>query len=258
MIDSLGGHAAYVASKRLAQRFKADASVAHALENLAFRIAERAALPQPWTTAQFVAFAEDAAAVPVEDEQALWRRVRRDARSAVQNVLTGRFHIGELLKSGRERGMQLWLARELELLSQQAYSVHREGELADRTMPDVRAETPRHMVTLELKVADARSVDSLLSDLEWQLKGDYLRDKKSNLGIFVVMYQGSRRWFPHGDRRLNFEEVGELLVARAKTLSEDTEGKKHIEVIAFECPVGQSPRNAPRKGLRPTSRIGNR
>ena len=247
MIEALGGHAAYVASRRLAAKFKADAVTAHMLETVAVRIAERAVMPYPWTTAQFVDFARDALAVPVDDEQSLWRRVRRDTRSAVQNVLTGRFHVGDLLKVGNERDMQLWLARELELLSQQAYSLERESELADRTMPDVRAETPRHMATLELKVADDRTVESLLFDLEWQLKGDYLRDKKSNHGIFVVMHQGSRTRFPFQKRRMSFEEVRQVLVKKAAELTEASAGKKHVEVIAFECPSGHSPRNTAKR-----------
>lgn len=139
--------------------------------------------------------------------------------------------------------MQLWLARELELVSQQAYSVQRESELADRTMPDIRAETPRHMVTLELKVVEDRTVDSLLFDLEWQLKGDYLRDKKSNHGIFLVMHQGSRTRFPFQKRTLSFDELRQVLVRRADELTVASLGKKHVEVIAFECPSGHSPRN---------------
>lgn len=247
MIEALGGHAAYVASKRLAVKFKAEAATAHMLEALAVRIAERAALPHPWTTAQFVEFSRDAMAVPVDDEQSLWRRVRRDTRSAVQNVLMGRFQVGDLLRLGKERDMQLWLARELELLSQQAYSVQRESELSDRTMPDIRAETPRHMATLELKVAEDRTVESLLFDLEWQLKGDYLRDKKSNHGLFVVMHQGSRTSFPFQKHLLSFDEVRQVLAKRAVELTEASAGKKHVEVIAFECPSGHSPRNATKR-----------
>ena len=143
--------------------------------------------------------------------------------------------------------MQLWLSRELEVLSQQAYSLQRESELADRTMPDVRAETPRHMVTMELKLAKDRTVESLLFDLEWQLKGDYLRDKKSNHGIFVVMHQGSRISFPFQKRRLSFEEVQQVLVKRAAELTEASAGKKRVEVIAFECPSGHSPRNTTKR-----------
>ena len=248
MIETLGGHPAYLAAKRLAVKFKAQAATAHMFEALAIRIAEKAALPHPWSTAQFVQFSRNAMAVPVDDEQSLWRRVRRDTKSAVQNVLTGRFHVSDMMKLGVERDMQLWLARELELLSQQAYSVHREPELADRTKPDIRAETTRHMVTLELKVAnESHNVDSLLFDLEWQLKGDYLRDKKSNHGIFVVMHQGSRTHFPYRKRRLLFNEVRQVLVDRATELTAASAGKKRVEVIAFECPSGHSPRNAKKR-----------
>jgi hypothetical protein len=242
-IEALGGHSAYVAARRLALKFKSEAPMADMLDAMAIRIAERAALPPPWTTAQFVDFSREAMAVPVEDEQSLWRRVRRDTKSAIENIQSGRFHIGNLLKKGEERDMQLWLTRELELLSQQAYSVHRESELADRTMPDIRAETPRHMVTLELKVADKRSATSLLSDLERQLTGDYLHDKKSNHGIFVVMLKEPRGGFSFLKKSLSFAELRKVLNHRADELTKESLGKKHVEVIAFECPSGYSPRN---------------
>lgn len=245
MIEVLGGHAAFVALSRLAEKFETDPSTADMLKTLAVRVAERAALPSPWTTAQFVQFSRNAMEIPVDDEQSLWRRIRRDTRSAVHNVLTGRFHVGDLLKLGNEREMQLWLARELELMSQHAYSLHRESELADRTKPDVRAETPMHMVTLELKVADSRTVDSLLSDLELQLKGDYLSDKRSNYGIFVVMYQATRNHFRFQGRRLSFDAVQQILIQRAAELTMASSGLKHVEVVAFECPSGHSPRNVP-------------
>jgi hypothetical protein len=253
MIEALGGHAAYAAAIRLSERFKSEPATAHALATMAVRIAEKAALPQPWTTREFVKFSGDATSVPMADEQSLWLRVRRDTRSAVGNALAGRFHVGELLKRGQERDMQLWLARELELLARRDYSLHREGELADRTMPDLRAETGRHMVTLELKVADRRTVESLLHDLQWQLLGDYLRDKHSNFGLFVVMYQGKKKSFQHGRSRLSFDAVVALLRTRADELSAETRGRKRLEVVAFRCPTGRSPRNSAKTG---TSRRG--
>jgi len=244
MIEALGGHAAYAAAKRLSVRYQDEPGTGHALATVAVRIAEKAALPPAWSTREFVKFASDATAAPIADEQSLWLRVRRDTQSAVSNVLSGRFHIAELLKRGQERDMQLWLARELELLSRQHYSLHREGELADRTMPDLRAETPRHMVTLELKVADRRTVASLLEDLEWQLLGDYLRDRQSDFGLFVVMHQGKKQSFLLKAARLSFEDVVTRLQVRASELSSATLGKKRLEVVAFRCPNGRSPRNA--------------
>lgn len=99
------------------------------------------------------------------------------------------------------------------------------------------------MATLELKIADGRTVDSLLFDLEWQLKGDYLRDKKSSHGIFVVMHLGSRKSFPFQKRPLSFNELRQVLIRQADELTAASLGKKHVEVIAFECPSGHSPRN---------------
>jgi hypothetical protein len=99
------------------------------------------------------------------------------------------------------------------------------------------------MATMELKVADDRTVDSLLVDIEWQLKGDYLRDKKSNHGVFVVMHRGSRMSFRFQGRALSFNELRQVLVRGADELTEASLGKKRVEVIAFECPSGHSPRN---------------
>lgn len=246
-ITSIGGHAAYTTFKRLAQRYRADQPLSHTLNTMAATVAENNALPSPWTTGEFVAFAKDASSTPVSDEHSLWRRVRRDARVAVENAANGQFHVSELLKEGQERDMQLWLARELQLLSRRAYSVHREEEQADRTEPDIRIRTPAHMVTLELKVADGRTAESLLHDLEKQLKEDYLRDKASNFGVFVVMSKGRQTIYPYKGQRLSFGELGQLLETRAKEITASTFGKKHVEVITFQCPLGHSPRNTPKK-----------
>ena len=100
---------------------------------------------------------------------------------------------------------------------------------------------------MELKVVGQRTVESLLSDLERQLLGDYLLDKKSNFGLFVVMRQRTRHRFPHDGSNITFSEVDRLLTERARGLSKRSMGKKHVDVITFECPLGHSPRNAKKK-----------
>jgi hypothetical protein len=59
----------------------------------------------------------------------------------------------------------------------------------------------------------------------------YLHDKKSNLGIFVLIL-------------LSFGEVRQVSTKMAAELTEASVDKKHAEVIVFECLSGHSPRNA--------------
>lgn len=248
MIEKIGGHGAYAAFNRLAARYQEEPEVARVFTTRAVKVAEAEVLPTAWSTTAFVAFAKDAMETPVDSENALWKRVHRDVRTVGQNLKSGTFHLGDLLKLGDERDMQLWLARELELLSRQAYAPHREPELQNRTTPDIVIHTQRSRVTLELKVADQprHSVTSLLYDLEQQLYGDYLNAVDSNHGIFVVMSKGGRRTFMHHRKAHNFEQMIAVLTARASELTLQTEGRKHVAVIGLVCPPGRSDRHLPK------------
>jgi hypothetical protein len=242
MIEKIGGHPAYAALQRLASRFEADPVLASVFVTHAVRVAEAAVVPAKWSTLQFVKFAQDAAQLPVSTEQALWKRVIRDIRAIVRNLESGRFHIGRLLAEGKEADMQLWLAREMELHSRGAYGLFREGELANRTKTDLVADAASRQVTLELKVGDDRTVESLLSDLEQQLLQDYLGDVRSNFGVFVVMVKDPGKTFPREGRQLSVRELGEVLQVRAEELSRHRMGRKTVKVIVFYCPLQSSAR----------------
>lgn len=74
------------------------------------------------------------------------------------------------------------------------YTIPQEEELADAKRPDFRIhgigfDAP---VPVELKVADKWTGPHLFERLEVQLCGDYLRDRRSGRGIFLLVYHGSR------------------------------------------------------------------
>lgn len=95
------------------------------------------------------------------------------------------------------------------------YVISQEEELADAKRPDIRFhgvgfDAP---VPTELKLADKWTGPHLFERLEIQLCGDYLRDKHSRRGIFVLVYHGTRsRWdLPNGKCADNFGTLIEAL-----------------------------------------------
>jgi len=74
------------------------------------------------------------------------------------------------------------------------YSVPQEEELADAKRPDIRfhGATFDAPVPVELKLADNWSGNDFFERLENQLCGDYLRDGRSNCGVFLLVYRGKK------------------------------------------------------------------
>lgn len=243
MIEKVGGYAAYAVFTRLAHRFRADREDAKVFVTSATKVAEAAALPAKWSTREFVTFANDVAQLPVSSEQALWKRVTRDIGAIVRNVQRGRHHVAHMLGSGRERDMQLWMARELELYSRGSYGVARENELANRTMPDLIADAAGKQITLELKVADERKVSELLGDLEHQLLNGYMGDIRSSFGLFVVMVRNPSKQFPHKGRRLSVQQLRMVLQARSDALNKRSMGRNTVAVVVFALTKDTRPKS---------------
>lgn len=91
--------------------------------------------------------------------------------------------------------MRRYIGKELREKAQGRYNAPQEEELADAKKPDLRFlgvgfDGP---VPVELKLADKWSGPGLFERMENQLCGDYLRDNRSNRGIFVLVYRGRRR-----------------------------------------------------------------
>ncbi len=95
------------------------------------------------------------------------------------------------------------------------YSIPQEEELADAKMIDLRFHGMGFdgTVPVELKLADNWTGPDLFERLENQLCGDYLRDNRSNRGIFMLVYRGeTKHWeIPGSANRVDFIGLVEAL-----------------------------------------------
>ena len=118
------------------------------------------------------------------------------------------------------------------------YGVSQEEELADAKKPDCRFlsslfDAP---VPMELKLADNWSGPDLFERLENQLCGDYLRDERSNRGIYLLVYRGEKTsWeIPNGKKSANFYELLKALENRWKEIFQDYPKIEEIEIIGID------------------------
>ncbi|MCG7755504.1 MAG: hypothetical protein LZF63_02450, partial [Nitrosomonas sp.] len=113
-----------------------------------------------------------------------------------------------LQKITLETEMRKFMGRELRKEALGRYSIPQEEELADAKRIDLRFQGMGFdgPIPVELKLADNWSGPKLFERLENQLCGDYLRDNRSNRGIFVLVYRGKKEhWeMPDSAKRLDF------------------------------------------------------
>lgn len=136
-----------------------------------------------------------------------------------------------------ETDMRKFIGKELREKAFGRYSIPQEEELADAKKPDLRFhgigfDQP---VPVELKLADKWSGPKLFERLENQLCGDYLRDNRSNRGLFILVYQGSKSsWeMPNGDS-VNFEKLTLALQNHWRQISPHYPNIDDIEVIDID------------------------
>lgn len=120
-----------------------------------------------------------------------------------------------LQKITLETEMRKFIGRELREKAFERYSIPQEEELADAKRPDLRFHGVGFdgPVPVELKLVDNNwSGQKLCERLENQLCGDYLRDNRSNRGIFVLVYRGKKKFWEMSDNNERVDFSG-LVVA---------------------------------------------
>ena len=144
-----------------------------------------------------------------------------------------------LLSVTQETDMRKFIGRELREKAKGRYSIPQEEELADAKRPDLRFhgigfDGP---VPVELKLADnSWGGPKLFERLENQLCGDYLRDNRSNLGIFVLVYRGEKpTWeLPGSRRRVDFSGLVEALQKHWLEISPKFPKVDNVTVIGID------------------------
>lgn len=118
------------------------------------------------------------------------------------------------------------------------YAVPQEEELADAKRPDLRFlgvgfDAP---VPAELKIADNWTGPHLFERLEVQLCGQYLRDRRSSRGIFLLVYLGKKSYWdlPSGGSADTFALLIDKLQRHWDFISRDFPGIEDIRVIGID------------------------
>ncbi|MBH9445318.1 hypothetical protein I5L26_12315 [Pseudomonas aeruginosa] len=118
------------------------------------------------------------------------------------------------------------------------YVVPQEEELADAKRPDLRFHGVGfdRPVPIELKLGDKWTGPHLFERLEIQLCGDYLRDRRSNRGIFMLVYHGTKTsWdLPNGKRAESFDALIEALQNHWTVLAPQYPQVEEIKVIGID------------------------
>lgn len=118
------------------------------------------------------------------------------------------------------------------------YNIPQEEELADAKRPDLRFHGVGFdgPVPVELKLADKWTGPKLVERLETQLCGDYLRDTRSNRGVFVLIRLGKKeRWkMPNRFRAEGFETLIQDLRTHWTEVSDQFPGVEDIAIIGID------------------------
>ncbi|MDP3282667.1 MAG: hypothetical protein U1D41_07360 [Nitrosomonas sp.] len=138
-----------------------------------------------------------------------------------------------------ETEIRKFIGRELNQKSLGRYSIPQEEELADAKRPDLRFHGVGFdgPVPVELKLVDNNwSGQKLCKCLENQLCSDYLRDNRSNRGIFVLVYRGKQKhWeMPDNANRVDFLGLVAALQEYWKHISTKFPGIDDITVIGID------------------------
>jgi hypothetical protein len=143
-----------------------------------------------------------------------------------------------LQKITLETEMRKFIGRELHEKAFGRYSIPQEAELADAKRIDLRFQGVGFdgPIPVELKLADNWTGPDLFERLENQLCGDYLRDSRSNRGIFVLVYRGVKKYWemPDSANRVDFLGLVAALREYWKHISNKFPGIDDVTVIGID------------------------
>lgn len=209
------------------------------MRSYAIKRAELDAEGKPWDVARFVEFSEHLECQPTTHRQLFDLAVSRllDLKHDYEDSDTSPAAV--VIKTKDEVELRNYIANELRKNSNGRYSVPQEEELPDTKRTDIRFHAPEIVgaVPVELKIADNNwGGPKLFERLENQLCGDYLRDKHSSNGIYLLVYRGEQETWQHPDtgKPLTFVELVEELRKRARELIERLSGVENIAVIGID------------------------
>lgn len=207
LLIKIPGKESFLALSEIAQVHPEEASRPWISLN-AKRKAEQDGDIEPWSPSQVRDFHEKLERTPSNHrelaELAIFRLL--DLKDDLEH---GDSSVAAILKTvTQEPEMRKYIGHELREKALGRYSIPQEEEFADSKKPDLRFHGADFdgPVPAELKLADNWTGPKLFERLENQLCADYLRDNRSNRGIFLLVYRGAKeRWgVPGREDRVDF------------------------------------------------------
>jgi hypothetical protein len=238
LLKEIPGKEAYLALMELAH-LHPEPSSRPWMKHHAKAKAEQDADLTPWTIAQTREFESKIERTP-SNHRELFELSEMHFLDLKDNLEHGDSSIADILIKGatKETDMRKYIGEWLRHRAQSRYTIPQEEELADDKRIDLRVhgngfDAP---VPVELKLSEKWTGPELFERLENQLCGDYLRDNRSNRGLFVLVYRGQKAsWeLPHSKKSVTFTELLSALQAHWHAISSKFPGVDDIRVIGID------------------------
>ena len=207
--------------------------------------AEADAESESWQADDITDFAREAERIPQNHRELFDLTIARllDLRADLEE---GDASNADLLKSVKdETKHRIFIGGWLRDHSLGRYSVPQEEELADAKKPDIRLhgigfDGP---VPIELKIADNWPGTTLAERLNNQLCEQYLRDIRSNCGIFLLIYCGLKTYWEHPQtgEHLDFGGLVQCLEEEADEIVAKDNKVESIEIIGIDLKKRTTP-----------------
>lgn len=193
---------------------------------------------EAWTPSQVQEFGRSLVATPTNHRE-LWYHAIDKIDALKHDLENGDSSIASILQAvDQETEFRKFIGGWCRDRAAGRYVIPQEEELADAKRPDLRFfgvgfDAP---VPAELKLADKWTGPHLFERLEVQLCGDYLRDRRSSRGIFLLVYLGTKSYWdlPNGRRADTFEMLIDELQRHWTLISNDYPGVEDVRVIGID------------------------
>lgn len=236
LLKQIPGVEAFQAMLDIAKDFP-DADIRPWIRYQAIKKAQEDGDIEPWPPSMIKDFSEKLERTPGSHRELAELAVHRllDLKDDLEH---GDCSLAGLLKQVEETEVRNFIANAMREHAHGRYTIMQEEELADAKRPDLRFHGMGFdgPVPVELKLADNWSGPELCERLRNQLCGDYLRDRRSRRGIFLLVNQGSQEsWRILGDGKLRtFTASVDALQGYWDAIAQEYPGVEEVKVIGID------------------------
>jgi len=247
LLSEIPGKETYLALKEIAENYPEIETRTWMMTHAVGRAIQDSDLPA-WQPNDVKDFSREAEVLPSDHRQLFELACSRllDLKDDLENGDTSIADI--LVNATKETQLRNFVGGWLRDRAKSRYVVPQEDELADAKRPDLRFLTTGFdgPVPTEVKIADRWSGPKLFERIENQLCNDYLRDKRSSNGIFMLLRNGKQAsWAnPENGDTLDFSELCQALQDHAQALIVSRADIEAIKVIGIDLVVRSTPKRA--------------